>query len=154
MYRDNAKTSPKITTIYGHEEYINENLELIEYKNNTLNAIAEKFLSDFGLNLRYNCFILITKADKVLQWHIDGAGAAGSPQAAFMYDFRNTERAPTLFDYNGQIYTLENYKAALINTSTMHMVDNSNHGTRYNLRISLYGDSFENIRDKIMSVKF
>jgi len=36
----------------------------------------------------------------------------------------------------------------------MHMVDNSNHGTRYNLRISLYGDSFENIRDKIMSVKF
>jgi hypothetical protein len=149
LYRDNAGTAPKVTTIYGHDDFIKDNLELVEYKNKTLNAIAEKFISDFDLDVTYNCFILITKADKILQWHVDGAGSAGAPQAAFMYDFRNTERAPTIFDYNGEIYTLDGYKAALINTSTMHMVDNTGHRERYNLRISFYGRSFEEIRDKI-----
>lgn len=150
FYRDNSGTVPKITTIYGHEEWIKNSPELMEYKDKTLNVIAEDFLKHFDLgDLRYNCFILITKADKILQWHIDGAAAVGAPQAAFMYDFRNTERAPTIFDYNGEIYTLDGYKAALINTSTMHMVDNTGHGERYNLRISFYGRSFEEIRDKI-----
>lgn len=152
FYRDNAGTVEKITTIYGHEEWIRDNPKLIKYKDKTLNVIAKDFLKHFDLeDLQYNCFILITKANKILQWHIDGAAAVGAPQAAFMYDFRNTERAPTIFDYNGKMYTLDGYKAALINTSTMHMVDNSLYGERYNLRISLYGKTFEEIMSKIIN---
>ena len=152
FYRDNSGTVEKITTIYGHEEWIRDNPELMEYKDKTLNIIAKDFLKYFDLeDLQYNCFILITRANKILQWHIDGAAAIGAPQAAFMYDFRNTERAPTIFDYNGKIYTLDGYKAALINTSTMHMVDNSLYGERYNLRISLYGKTFEEIMSKIIN---
>lgn len=150
LYRDNAGTAPKITTVYGHDDFIKNNDELVYYKNNTLNVIAEKFLEDFSLDLRYNTFILTTKENGILDWHIDGAGSAGSPQAAFMYDFRDTKRAPTIFNYNSSIYTLEGYKAALINTSTLHKVDNTNHGRRYNLRISFYGQTFEKIRDQII----
>ena len=149
LYRDNAGTSPKVTTVYGHDDFIKENQGLVDYKNKTLVPIAEDFCNYFNLNVTYNVFILVTKADRVLEWHKDGAGSAGYPQAAFMYDFRNTERAPTMFDYNDQIYTLNGYKAALINTATMHKVDNTNYGNRYNLRISLYGKSYEEIYETI-----
>jgi hypothetical protein len=151
LYRDNSGSVEKITAIYGHDEYVSNSAELSQYKDETLNKIAEKFCEDFDLDVKYNCFILTTKANKILQWHIDGGGAVGSPQAAFMYDFRNTERAPTLFNYHGKEYVLDGYKAALINTSTMHMVDNSLYSERYNLRISLYGKTFEDIRDQIIN---
>lgn len=151
FYRDNQGSVPKVTTIYGHDEWVENNPELKEYKDKTLNVIAKDFINYYDLDVEFNCFILITKADKILKWHIDGAASVGAPKAAFMYDFRNTERAPTTFDYNGKIYNLDGYKAALINTSTMHMVDNTGHGKRYNLRISLYGKSFEEINEKILS---
>ena len=150
LVRDNRGTSKKITTMYGHNDQLNDNEELIKLKDETLNRLAEEFLDRYNLCLEYNAIFLITKPNGVLQWHCDAAGTQGAPAAAFMYDFRNTERAPTLFNYNNKVHTLKGYKAALINTETLHMVDNSNHGPRYNFRISLYGDSFENIRDRIL----
>lgn len=151
VFRDNRGRSHKITTMYGHNDQLKGNKELIELKDRTLNKLAEEFLDRFNLCLEYNSIFLVTKPNGVLDWHCDGAGTQGAPAAAFMYNFRETEeRAPTLFNYEKRIHTLKGYKAALINTETRHMVDNRNHGARYNFRISFYGDSFENIRDRIL----
>lgn len=152
-YRNNNNTEHKVTTIYGHELFIGDNKELLDYKKATIDKIAEKFINDFDLAVDFSCFILITKKDCILKWHIDAGSDKGPPSAAFMYNLNNTNRAPTEFIYNGKTEILNSYKCAVINTSCLHQVDNTGFDQRYNLRISLYGPPFEEIQDKINYVK-
>lgn len=152
-YRNNNNTEHRVTTIYGNEQFIGSCKDILEYKYNTIDAIARNVLKDLELDIDFSCFILVTKKDCVLKWHIDAGGVQGPPSAAFMYNLNKDTRAPTEFIYNDKKEVLNSYKCAIINTSCIHQVDNRGFGERYNLRISLYGPTFEEIRDKVNLVK-
>lgn len=152
FYRNNNNTESNVTTLYAHEDFITDYKDLIDYKRKTLDIVAKKFLDEFKLDIDYSVCIMITKKDCILKWHTDQGGIKGT-QAAVMMNFNSNQRAPTSFKYNNQNFELTNYKCAVINTRTLHQVDNTGYDERHNIRISLYGPTFEEIRDKINYVK-
>jgi len=151
-YRNNNNTEANVTTLYAHEDFIHNYQDLIDYKNKTLDVVAKNFLTEFELDIDYSVCVMITKKDCILKWHTDQGGVKGT-QAAVLMNFNNSQRAPTNFKYNEQDFTLNGYKCAVINTRTLHQVDNRGHDERHNIRISLYGATFEEIRDRINFVK-
>lgn len=149
-FRSNGDRHEKITTMYGHENVIESFPDLVEYKERTLQSIAKNVLQDIGIDTRFNCYILETAEDSILEWHKDEGWDGNGPTAAFMYKLDKYKRAPTVFDYNDKIYTLDEYSCAIINTSTLHKVDNTKKQKRLTFRISLYDMTFEDIRNIVL----
>ena len=165
-FQDFRLVSPgKMVDAYAFDEVISKNKELVEYKQEHLQPIADKFLERFNLtDVKSRCFFFVVQEDKYAGWHVDAGKVATSPSGtvvdqkslittAMNYSFNQERRAPVKWRDVDQniIAELSSYKCAILDVLTEHMVDSKdqNFPERANFKMSFYEIPYAEIRRRI-----
>ena len=168
-FQDFRLVSPgKMVDAYAFDEVIENNKELVEYKQEYLQPIADQFLVKFNLHdIKNRCFFFVVQENKHAGWHIDAGKVATSPTgtvidqkslitAAMNYSFNDEKRASVKWRDSDKnvIAELKSYKCAMLDVLTEHMVDseNQNFPERANFKISFYEVPFQEIKKRIEKI--